>query len=180
MRNDKKSFTIIELLVVIAIIGLISSAVLVYTHGQIVKARDIMRISDMKQIQKGLEMYFDRKEKYPDPVIGEGEGPWDLGNVGMPAYDTFIQPLVEEGIFGKVSVETDGKLGVEYGTYRYYRYVPADGICGGMTFYILAAYLENFQSSYGVGDEVSSCYDVFNWQDPHWYTIMGIEQYPAE
>jgi len=91
-----------------------------------------------------------------------------------------IRDIIIWIIFGKVSVETDGKLGVEYGTYRYYRYVPADGICGGMTFYILAAYLENFQSSYGVGDEVSSCYDVFNWQDPHWYTIMGIEQYPAE
>ena len=60
MKNEKKSFTIIELLVIISIIGLLSSVVLVYVQGQIEKARDARRISDMDQIQKGLEIYFDK------------------------------------------------------------------------------------------------------------------------
>jgi len=180
MKNGKKSFTLIELLVVISIIGLISSVALVYVRSQIEKARDARRISDMKQIQKGLEMYFDRKEKYPDSLdVDMEEAPegWDVGNVGItdPA-ETFIQPLVDEGIFSKVPIETVDKL-IIYGTYRYHRYSAVEGICGGKAFYILAAHLGNSQTYYGVNDEVDPCYS-FNlfWQDPYWYTIMGIEQ----
>jgi type II secretory pathway pseudopilin PulG len=183
MKNGKKSFTIIELLVIISIIGLLSSVVLVYVQGQIEKARDARRISDMDQIQKSLEIYFDKKGKYPDSenegVCEEEECPfggWDVGNVGMPTADTFIQPLVTEGIFGKVPVETVSKM-VSYSTYRYHRYVATEGICEGKAFYILAAYLNNSQLSYGSGDKVDSCYDVLNtfWRNEHWYTIMGIE-----
>jgi len=180
MKNEKKSFTIIELLVVISIIGLISAIALVYVRGQIDKARDTRRISDIKQIQKGLEMYLDKKGRYPDPAGNNCEGSdcppggWEVGNIDT--HNAFIHPLVDEGIFGIVPIESVTGLSDLY-TYRYYRYMANPGVCGGKAFYILAVWLKNSQYSYGAGDEVELCYRDYNsfWQDEHWYTIMGAE-----
>lgn len=53
----RKSFTLIELLVVIAIIGSLSAILLPNFMGARERARDSQRKSDLKQIQKALEMY---------------------------------------------------------------------------------------------------------------------------
>ncbi len=58
-RNLKVGFTLIELLVVIAIIGVLASIVLASLNTARRKSRDARRISDIKQIQLGLELYFD-------------------------------------------------------------------------------------------------------------------------
>lgn len=63
MKN--KGFTLIELLVVIAIIGILSSVVLASLNSARTKARDAKRISDIKQIQLALEMYYDDNSSYP-------------------------------------------------------------------------------------------------------------------
>ncbi|TSC78674.1 MAG: putative General secretion pathway protein GspG [Parcubacteria group bacterium Gr01-1014_33] len=52
-------FTLIELLVVIAIIGILASVVLASLNNARRKSRDARRISDMKQIQLALELYYD-------------------------------------------------------------------------------------------------------------------------
>jgi len=63
----KKSagFTLIELLVVIAIIGLLSTLAVVSLNNARTKSRDAKRVSDIKQIQTGLELYFADKATYP-------------------------------------------------------------------------------------------------------------------
>jgi len=53
----KKSFTLIELLVVIAIIGSLSAILLPNFMNARERARDSQRKSDLRQIQKALEMY---------------------------------------------------------------------------------------------------------------------------
>lgn len=53
----KKAFTLIELLVVIAIIGGLSALLVPNFMGARERARDAQRKSDLKQIQKALEMY---------------------------------------------------------------------------------------------------------------------------
>ena len=60
-------FTLIELLVVIAIIGVLASVVLASLSGARRKSRDARRITDIKQIQLALELYFDGvgNSKYP-------------------------------------------------------------------------------------------------------------------
>lgn len=58
-KNNEKGFTLIELLVVIAIIGVLSSIVLASLNNARKKSRDVRRISDVKQIQLALELYFD-------------------------------------------------------------------------------------------------------------------------
>jgi len=59
MGKHQRGFTLIELLVVIAIIGILSSVVLASLNGARKKGRDARRISDMKQIQLALELYYD-------------------------------------------------------------------------------------------------------------------------
>jgi len=58
-RHGERGFTLIELLVVIAIIGILSSVVLASLNGARVKGRDARRLSDLKQIQIALELYYD-------------------------------------------------------------------------------------------------------------------------
>lgn len=55
----KAGFTLIELLVVIAIIGVLASIVLASLNTARQKSRDARRITDIKQIQLALELYYD-------------------------------------------------------------------------------------------------------------------------
>lgn len=67
-RTSRRGFTLIELLVVIAIIGLLASIVLASLNTARRKSRDARRISDVRQIQLALELYFDGSQEYPDTV----------------------------------------------------------------------------------------------------------------
>jgi len=76
-QKNLKGFTLIELLVVIAIIGLLSSMAVVSLNDARKKARDAKRVSDMKQVQLALELYYNDLDKYPDRenlVLGFGNG----------------------------------------------------------------------------------------------------------
>ncbi|PIS42307.1 MAG: hypothetical protein COT24_04570 [Candidatus Kerfeldbacteria bacterium CG08_land_8_20_14_0_20_40_16] len=64
MRN-KKGFTLIELLVVIAIIGLLATIAVVALNSARTSSRDAKRIADVRQVQTGLEMYFNQFASYP-------------------------------------------------------------------------------------------------------------------
>ena len=68
MQKKNKGFTLIELLVVIAIIGILSSVVLASLNTARQKSRDAKRISDIKQLQLALELYFDTNRAYPTGV----------------------------------------------------------------------------------------------------------------
>ncbi len=62
---NKKGFTLIELLVVIAIIGLLSTLAVVALGNARENARDSKRLSDLKQLQTALEVYFNQNNTYP-------------------------------------------------------------------------------------------------------------------
>lgn len=70
----KQGFTLIELLVVIAIIGVLASVVLASVNTARAKSRDARRISDFKQIQLALELYYDTNNQYP--IGSQGSGVW--------------------------------------------------------------------------------------------------------
>lgn len=63
--NKTKGFTLIELLVVIAIIGLLSTLAVISLGNARAKARDSKRISDIKQLQTALELYYNDNSHYP-------------------------------------------------------------------------------------------------------------------
>ncbi len=75
-HTNKDGFTLIELLVVIAIIGLLSTLAVVALGSARVKARDAKRLSDVKQVQTALELYYTDNSKYPtqtEPIaLGQG------------------------------------------------------------------------------------------------------------
>ena len=66
-----RGFTLIELLVVIAIIGVLATVVLASLNSARKKSRDARRITDLKQIQLALELYYDGfgAQKYPAATV---------------------------------------------------------------------------------------------------------------
>ena len=78
-RSSLTGFTLIELLVVIAIIGLLSTLAVVALNNAREKSRDAKRVSDIKQIQTALELYYADQNNYP--VAGTAI------NLGTASYD---------------------------------------------------------------------------------------------
>ncbi len=64
-KLNEKGFTLIELLVVIAIIGLLSTLAVVSLGNARQKSRDARRLSDLKQLQTALELYYTDQTAYP-------------------------------------------------------------------------------------------------------------------
>ncbi|PIZ94858.1 MAG: hypothetical protein COX81_02380 [Candidatus Magasanikbacteria bacterium CG_4_10_14_0_2_um_filter_37_12] len=65
---NRRGFTLIELLVVVAIIGLLSTLAVVALGSAREKARDSKRLSDVKQVQTALELYYTDNNLYPAPA----------------------------------------------------------------------------------------------------------------
>lgn len=63
--GNSKGFTLIELLVVIAIIGILATIVMVSLNTARAKARDARRLSDIRQLELALQMYYDANGSYP-------------------------------------------------------------------------------------------------------------------
>lgn len=79
-RSSKEAgFTLIELLVVIAIIGLLSTLAVVALNNARLKSRDAKRVSDVKQIQTAVELYYNDANAYPATVTGGGS----IANAGV-------------------------------------------------------------------------------------------------
>ncbi len=82
-KNKKQGFSLIELLVVVAIMGLLAAMSIISLNTARARARDARRLSDVKQIQTALEMYFADINNYPTtPAAFEGAC---LSNSGFAA-----------------------------------------------------------------------------------------------
>ena len=87
-----RGFTLIELLVVIAIIGILATIVMASLSSARKRGRDARRISDIKQLQLALELYYDANTTYPTALSAlTGPGyiaaiPNDPGTLNPYAY----------------------------------------------------------------------------------------------
>jgi len=92
-RHHRPAFTLIELLIVIAILGVLATIVLVSLGEARKRARDVRRISDIRQLQIALELYHNQNNQYPqsfsdliptlipnNPVDPSGSGYFNNGN----------------------------------------------------------------------------------------------------
>lgn len=123
-------FTLIELLIVIAIISLLSSVVLASLSTAKKKARDVRRQSDLVQISKALEIYYDLKgpvveTQIYDTSIGGG------ADLSSPIYDWLpnsdLRQLVSSGVLKSLPLDP-----INNSTY-YYRFEPYnanENVCG--------------------------------------------------
>ncbi len=150
LRNKERGFTLIELLVVIAIIGLLSSVVLSSLNSARTKSRDARRLSDIRQIQTALELYFD-----------------DVSPPEYPDQDsTRDVPLVLKTGGYLPSLPTDPRTG---DSYYYDNLTNADASCsvatGVCTNYVLGANLEGTGHSALSGD-INGTVASVNCADP--------------
>lgn len=77
--TSPRGFTLIEILIVIVLIGVLSTIGLETFQSAQKKGRDAQRKSDLSQVQKALELYYNDKNQYP------GSNP--DGKIMVP-YDT--------------------------------------------------------------------------------------------
>jgi type II secretion system protein G len=127
--KTKRGFTLIELLVVIAIIGILSSVVLASLNTARNKARDARRVSDIRQIQLALEVYYSDNNNYPtgltvanlvtpgylpvlptDPVTGAGYSYAALGS-GATCSSYHLGATLEETTSSSLNNDVDAVAG---------------------------------------------------------------------
>lgn len=68
--HKSRGFTLVELLIAIAVIGILAGGIIAIVNpaAQIQKANDARRKTDLFQIQKALETFYQDYGKYPDAV----------------------------------------------------------------------------------------------------------------
>lgn len=64
-KKSQRGFTLIEILIVVAIIAILASVVLVGLGPTQAQGRDARRISDLREVQTGLELYYNKNGVYP-------------------------------------------------------------------------------------------------------------------
>jgi prepilin-type N-terminal cleavage/methylation domain-containing protein len=69
-QKQHLGFTIVELLIVIVVIGILAAITIVAYNGIQTRTRDNVRISDLKNLQKIVELYKAENGSYPLPTNG--------------------------------------------------------------------------------------------------------------
>jgi len=100
MRRSREAFTLIELLIVIAIIGVLAAIMFNYLIAPNARARDQVRKSDLKNIQKALELYqqCQKVPSYPSSLPNIGSAWTEGGGAGATctAGTSYINTVPED------------------------------------------------------------------------------------
>ncbi len=128
-------FTLIELLVVIAIIGLLASVVLVALNGARSKSRDAKRVSDMNQLAKALELFYNDNSYYPTSAGSVNAAGALLNSTNAPGLSPKYLSLIPtapnpaDNPSGSVACNTAG-----LGGNSYWYQTPTSGATYAITF----------------------------------------------
>ena len=115
MLKIEKGFTLIEVLIVVAIIGILASVVLVGLGPTQRAGRDARRISDLRQTQNALELYFNKCGYYPGTVQANPPpcGAYAANNTWGDAVSGMTQALIGSAI-GVSQIPNDPTSGKTY------------------------------------------------------------------
>lgn len=91
---NQGGFTLVELLIAIVIIALLSVIGINSFIASQMKSRDSQRKSDLQQISKSLEMYYNDKGRYPDD---NGAGLLQVGGANLEWNASFYDSTVTNG-----------------------------------------------------------------------------------
>lgn len=119
MNKQRKGFTLIELLVVIAIIALLSTLAVVALNNAREKSRDAKRVSDVKQIQTALELYYAEVGEYPTEATAVNLG--EAGQTTLSSDGDFSDTASGNTYMGQVPTPPASALD------DVYAYTSADG-----------------------------------------------------
>lgn len=148
MKN--KGFTLIEMLIVVAIIGILSGVVLIGLGPVQRGGRDARRISDLRQVQNGLELYFNKCGYYPGAAAAASCPAFTQ----ITTWSALTTALTGSNI-GISTVPNDPTSGRNY-------YYGTDGTGSG---YVLGATLEDSSNASLSRDIDGTVYGV-NCNDP--------------
>lgn len=169
--KSNKAFTLIELLMVIAIIGLLSSVIFVALSSARAKARNAVRLSNIKNYVTVFEIVYDSHGEFPDPnstgwyCLGDYEdnrcwnisGGNPLGNVIESSAlngildDWIALPADENPVCGYANNPSNCYQGAMY------RCVDrTDGICNSID---VRWFMEGRGQSCGIGSRIANYTD---------------------
>lgn len=129
----KRGFTLIEILIVVAIIAILSSVVLIGLGPTQRIGRDARRLSDLRQVQTALELYFNKCGYYP----GTAQSGSPCGPYSQISSWSGLQTALTGSSIGVSQISNDPTAG------RNYLYAASVG--GGS--YVLGAGLEEPSNS---------------------------------
>jgi type II secretion system protein G len=149
--KPRRGFTLIELLVVIAIIGLLASVVMASLNSARAKGRDAKRLSEVREMQKALELYYDANGYYPQTNwISSGDTTWQTSS-----FATALRPYLSQ-----LPVDPTNTGGPAYGGGYVYSYYSSGYLAPGQTnqqWYMIVFRLENQTSPAQTTDGAWSC-----------------------
>ncbi|MBI4085371.1 MAG: type II secretion system protein [Candidatus Liptonbacteria bacterium] len=144
----KKGFTLIEILIVVAIIAVLASIVLIGFGPAQRQGRDARRISDLRQSQNALELYYSKCGYYP----GTAQATYPCGARASVNTWSGVQAALTGSNIGVSQIPNDLSGGATY----YY------GTDGNGTSYVIGATLEDqnnpaLQNSYKTSEYGVTC-----------------------
>lgn len=147
LLRRRSGFTLIEILIVVAIIGVLSSVVLVGLRPAQQRGRDTRRIADLKEVQNGLELYYQKCGFYPGAAECASTSPATDWN-------------------GLVSILTGSEIGVKNlptdpNSSKEYAYVQLEDGVG----YVLGADLEDAGNP-ALATDIDGTFSGVNCNDP--------------